>query len=205
MQISRSYTPTFANLDLDAYIENKLSDTNLHFLIKTYPKGTLTPSLSELKLGSQIDISNPLGTFSVDLLKHVQHIFLFAAGTGITPMFKLLQFINYICQKDRVKKKVTLLNFNKTLQDIIWREQLQTVKDNDFFQFDCTQVLSQDQDWNGYQGRINKELLENFVPMEMEGKKLACICGPIPFTKEAYNLLNNTFNFSVDEIVKFEG
>ena len=58
----------------------------------------------------------------------LRHLVLVAAGTGFTPMPKLLQhFVAFInkrasTQNKNIPSSVTLLFFNKTLKDIIWEE-----------------------------------------------------------------------------------
>ena len=57
----------------------------------------------------------------------LQHLILVAAGTGFTPMAKVLQY--FVAQKSAEKQNrkssssfATFLNFNKTSNDIIWKE-----------------------------------------------------------------------------------
>ena len=56
------------------------------------------------------------------------HLILVAAGTGFTPMPKLLQYFVAYRNENATKRKivqpssVTLLCFNKTTKDIIWKE-----------------------------------------------------------------------------------
>ena len=58
----------------------------------------------------------------------IRHLLLVAAGTGFTPMPKLLQyFVPFINEKasklnKAIPSSVTFLCFNKTLNDIIWKE-----------------------------------------------------------------------------------
>ena len=58
----------------------------------------------------------------------LRHLVLVAAGTGFTPMPKLLQYFVAIVNEKAGKLKtalpssLTLLFFNKTFEDIIWKE-----------------------------------------------------------------------------------
>ena len=206
-EIVRSYTPTFQDLDLTAYNENSSSqnDKNLHFLIKSYTQGALTPKLEALEIGSEIDFSHPMGTFNQDLLKKPTFITLLSAGTGFTPMCKVIQWIFHLSQKDKIKRHVLLLNFNKTEQDIIWHENLTRIPSNDYFEFKLENVLSQDENWTGHKGRVSHDLLEILLPKTDNAMKLACICGPIPFTKNCDKLLQEDFLYKKEEVWKFEG
>ena len=76
------------------------------------------------------------GTFNLGRLSSrleetlpLQHLILVAAGTGFTPMAKILQYFMAVAQrsaeKDNQKSSpsfATFLNFNKTSNDIIWKE-----------------------------------------------------------------------------------
>jgi cytochrome-b5 reductase len=55
-----------------------------------------------------------------------QTLVLIAAGTGLTPMIRI---VNYVIKQINEKKdfKVFLLFFNKTQKDILCREELQTI------------------------------------------------------------------------------
>ena len=126
IDIDRSYTPVFADLDLTAYEnEEKRYDKNLHFLIKIYPQGVLTPNLQKLEIGSEIEISLQTGKFNAEILKEAKNIILLAAGTGITPMCKLIQYVQVLNKQDDIKRHITLLDFNKTRQDIIWFDEFE--------------------------------------------------------------------------------
>ena len=204
IEIERSYTPVFKDLGLNPFDSN--FDSNLHFLIKTYTIGLLTPHLEDLPIGGKMDISNPIGSFNANIFKKSDFILLLAAGTGITPMCKVIQFINDYCTKNKSKKRILLLNFNKTKDDIIWRNQLENLKKSEEFQFEIENILSQDEQWNGYKGRISADLLTKMLPKLSENEqKLACFCGPIPFTRTGYQLLQDSFSFKKEEVWKFEG
>lgn len=207
-EIVRSYTPTFQDLNLNAYEEKSphQNDKNLHFLIKTYPLGALTPKLDSLNIGTEIDLSYPMGNFNQEILKNATFITLMAAGTGFTPMCKVIQMVYYFSQKEKSKKQILLMNFNKTEKDIIWYDSLTRISNNEYFEFKIENILSQDQNWNGHKGRISKNLLETVLPkLENTAKKLACICGPIPFTRDCVRILEQDFLYQNNELWKFEG
>jgi ferredoxin-NADP reductase len=99
MEISRSYTP----VRLFHTVEETPS-LSLHFLIKVYPEGALTPQLGKLSPGDQVCVSDHTGSFSTDKLSSCQSIYLLAAGTGCTPIFSLLHELSQI--KTQVQTKL---------------------------------------------------------------------------------------------------
>jgi cytochrome-b5 reductase len=66
------------------------------------------------------------GTFDLTRIDMCQTLILIAAGTGLTPMIRIL---NYVIKQISSKKdiNVILLFFNKTQNDILCRDELQTI------------------------------------------------------------------------------
>ncbi|XP_023506520.2 cytochrome b5 reductase 4 isoform X2 [Equus caballus] len=150
--------------------------------------------------GDFVFVSNPEGNFKTSQFQELEDLFLLAAGTGFTPMVKLL---NYALANIPSLRKVKLMFFNKTEDDIIWRSQLEelTFKDK---RFDVEFVLSAPiSEWNGKQGHVSPALLSEFLKRSSDKSKvLICICGPTPFTEQGIKFLHE-LNFSKDEIHSF--
>lgn len=91
-ELIRSYTPIPDDLsscktsDCPSTAE---SPRKLHFLIKIYTEGPFTSLLDRLNEGSSIEVSHPIGTFTDSQWKG-QNVVAVAAGTGITPMVRLI-------------------------------------------------------------------------------------------------------------------
>ena len=60
------------------------------FVIKRYDYGKLTCHIHDLDVGSTIEIRGPIGNFKYGCNQH-SHITMIAAGTGITPMFQVME------------------------------------------------------------------------------------------------------------------
>lgn len=80
--------------------------------------------MCSVALGDQLSVSHHTGSFSTSQLEGYSEVLLLAAGTGITPMTKLLTF----CVSK--EKKTHIIFFNKTERDIIWREDLEDLQIN---------------------------------------------------------------------------
>ncbi|XP_028731363.1 cytochrome b5 reductase 4 isoform X2 [Peromyscus leucopus] len=150
--------------------------------------------------GDFVSVSSPEGNFEVSKLQDVEDLFLLAAGTGFTPMVYVL---NYALTSMSSLRKVKLMFFNKTEDDIIWRCQLEKLALKDK-RFDVEFVLSApSSEWNGKQGHVSPALLSEFLQRSLENSRVfLCICGPTPFTDEGIRLLHD-LNFSTDEIHGF--
>ncbi|XP_050996770.1 cytochrome b5 reductase 4 [Acomys russatus] len=199
-EIVKPYTPVSDSL-LSDFKEPVLPPNKyIYFLIKIYPDGLFTPELDRLQIGDFVSVSNPEGNFKVSKLQEVEDLFLLAAGTGFTPMVNVLK---YALTYTSSLRKVKLMFFNKTEDDIIWRSQLEKLALKDK-RFDVEFVLSApSSEWNGKQGHVSRPLLSAFLQRSLENSRVfVCICGPPPFTDEGIRLLHD-LSFSDDEIHGF--
>ncbi|KAM5284599.1 cytochrome b5 reductase 4 isoform 5-T5 [Hipposideros larvatus] len=199
-EIVKPYTPVSHSL-LSELTEPVLPNNKyIYFLIKIYPAGLFTPELDHLRIGDFVSVSSPEGNFKISQFQELEDLFLLAAGTGFTPMVKIL---NYALTNIPSLRKVKLMFFNKTEDDIIWRSQLENLAFKDK-RYDVEFVLSAPtSEWTGKQGHISPALLSEFLKRSLDKSKvLICICGPTPFTEQGIRLLHD-LNFSKDEIHSF--
>ncbi|XP_022652828.1 cytochrome b5 reductase 4-like isoform X1 [Varroa jacobsoni] len=196
---TRSYTPVVPSLEAAA--RSPSSDgRRIHLLIKIYDKGQMTQKLDSMSVGDQILMADSVGTFVVHRYVELENLVLLGAGTGFTPMVRMILWALYNC-KDI--KQVRLMSFHKTFNDIIWREQLEYLQQTDK-RFIHDIILSEaDDSWTGKTGRIRSELLRDTIPSERDGKLLVGICGPPPFTAAAAKLLQDS-GYTSTAIHRFE-
>ena len=97
--------------------------------------GKMSQYIENLKIGETLDFTGPkgrldykgCGSFKIDGIKksdptrdsHVTEIGMIAGGSGITPMWQIIQDVFQNCQND--KTKIHLLFANKTEGDILLR------------------------------------------------------------------------------------
>ncbi|XP_042890447.1 cytochrome b5 reductase 4-like isoform X3 [Penaeus japonicus] len=186
--VVKPYTPVTASLKVG---EEEEVGRKIYIFIKIYEGGALTPALDELPIGSSIDVSFPEGTFTPDKLTAATvtatDVALLAAGTGITPMIRVM------LAALQNEKRVHLILFNKTEEDIPWKEELNTLLSDHSSLLKVTHVLSKAEDsWSGLRGHIRQDLLEDLLP-KCEDKHAVhlCVCGPTVFTKLALNLFKD--------------
>ena len=114
-EILRPYTPV---TDLNSLSVE--TDSSLRFLIKIYPDGALTPGLGRLCPGDLVTISDHLGSFSMTQIPDTGSVTLLAAGTGITPMVAILTSL----QARKQRPTLRLVTFDRSTEDIIWKDQV---------------------------------------------------------------------------------
>lgn len=198
-EIVRPYTPVDQNLAAASHHSSQESD--LYLMIKVYPDGVLTPHLNSLHIGDRISVSGPEGTFSLRPLRDVTHLYLLAAGTGFTPMARLIQLA--LQDLDTIRK-TKLLFFNRREEDILWRSELDELAANNE-RFQVAYVLSEPcESWTERKGRVDESMLKDFLNRPDGSKCYVCVCGPTAFTELTTGLLKQQ-GFSEEELHAFQG
>ncbi|NXL27199.1 NB5R4 reductase, partial [Glaucidium brasilianum] len=181
-EVVKPYTPVLPFLPLDLKEPSRHDGAYMYLMIKIYSCGLFTQALDNVQIGDYISVSNPEGNFKKSQLQTSEELFLLAAGTGFTPMVKLLS-----CALTEVSclRRVKLIFFNKTEDDILWRNQLEQLALKDE-RFEVQFILSQPtKDWVGKQGKISLSLLSESVKRSKKDSKVfICVCGPTPFTEQ---------------------
>ncbi|NXD34805.1 NB5R4 reductase, partial [Copsychus sechellarum] len=181
-EVVKPYTPVLPFLPLDFQEPPRHDGVHIYLMIKIYSHGLFTQALDHLQIGDYISVSNPEGNFKKSQVQTSEDLLLLAGGTGFTPMVKLL---NFALTEVSSVRTVKLIFFNKTEDDILWRNQLEQLALKDE-RFEVQFILSQpSKDWVGKQGNISSSLLSEFVKRSRrDSKVLICICGPTPFTEQ---------------------
>jgi ring-1,2-phenylacetyl-CoA epoxidase subunit PaaE len=147
--------------------------------IKQIPGGVFsTYANTKLKSGDTIELMEPSGNFYVD----VQPIFpknyiSFAAGSGITPMLSIIK-THLLSEPNSTFK---LFYLNRTVKSIIFKEEIEQLK-NEFFQrFQVFYFLTKEQrDIPFLNGRFDTEKLNVLTKtfIDIEDTDHCFICGP---------------------------
>ncbi|KAM3614041.1 uncharacterized protein V6R79_009001 [Siganus canaliculatus] len=198
-EVVRPYTPVDQTLAATSHQSQR--DSDLYLMIKIYPDGVLSPHLSSLQPGDQISVSGPEGIFSLRPLRDVTYLYLLAAGTGFTPMARLIRLA--LMEFDTIRK-TKLLFFNRQEEDILWRSELdQMAAENERFQ--VVYVLSEPSaGWTGRRGRVEESMLKENLTRPAGSKCYVCVCGPTAFTELTMGLLKQQ-GFSDEELHAFQG
>ncbi|XP_066994666.2 cytochrome b5 reductase 4 [Anabrus simplex] len=189
-EVVRPYTPVPPALIRDHTPPSWRVDC-LCLMVKSYPMGVLSSWLCGLRPGQTVPVSEPQGSFHPNFLMNCTHLYLVAAGTGLTPMLGLIHWALGARSKCQ---KVSLMFLNRTLADILWKDQMEQLAAEDS-RFSVLHVLSDAvADWEGQRGRIDLSLLQNFLPSTVPDAAsppscFICVCGPTAFTELTEKLL----------------
>ncbi|GAA5859346.1 hypothetical protein JCM1840_004573 [Sporobolomyces johnsonii] len=168
--VIRPYTPTTA-----PDVEGKLE-----LLIKHYPDGVMTEHIFKLKPGDELAFKGPIPKFPYKA-NEFESIALIAGGSGITPMWQILQAVN---ANPEDKTKATLIFSNVTEEDILLRKEFEELAKSKPDQFSVVFVLDKPpKGWTGPTGYLNgeavKAALKGFgTEPEKKEKVKVFVCGP---------------------------
>lgn len=164
-EIVRSYTPTSTDEDRGYF----------DLLVKTYANGNVSKYLSTLKLGDKVRIRGPKGHFNYrnGLVKKFAMV---AGGTGITPMYQIIQAI---AGDPSDNTEVTLIYANVNFDDILLKKELDDIAATNK-NIKIHYVLNNPPEvWEGYVGFVTPAILQATIPAASSDVKLL-LCGPPP-------------------------
>jgi len=155
------------------------TDAQLRIGIKKVAGGLFSNWASEkLAPGQVIEAMPPMGNFFVPLEATLKRHFVgFAAGSGITPLLSIVK----TTLKAEPHSTFTLFYGNRASSSIMFREELEDLKNEHLDRFSLIHVLSREQqDIDLFNGRLNKEkcdqLLDHWI--DVSTIDTAFICGP---------------------------
>lgn len=162
--IKRPYTPI------------KVTENTIEFRIKIYEKGNLTKYLEKEK--KEIKISEPILKLEYINNKY-SNIIMIAGGTGITPMYQILQYVSKFSNENITN--FTLFFCNKTINDIFLVNELNKIKTILNNKLNIIHIIESCNDnINNYEkGFIRKSILEKYLINLKD--KLIYVCGPPAF------------------------
>lgn len=147
--------------------------------VKKVPGGQFSTYANDvLKKGDELEIMPPLGKFTIqcDSERKGQYIF-FASGSGITPVISLIKSI----LSKEPRSHITLFYGNRTIEDIMFREELDALKNNNMRRLSLHHIISRErQNSPFYNGRIDAEKCEIFSKVFFipEAVDRYFLCGP---------------------------
>jgi ring-1,2-phenylacetyl-CoA epoxidase subunit PaaE len=133
---------------------------------------------SKMNIGDYLEVSTPSGNFKInETFYNYQSVVLFAAGSGITPIISIVKEL----LKTQSNSFITLFYGNKGLNDVIFREQLENLKNQHLNRLSINHIFSRENTGNAIQyGRINRQktldIFNSFLSQIPIDKVF--ICGP---------------------------
>ena len=149
--------------------------------IKRVDGGTFSTWANEnLRPGDEIDAMPPMGKFFTPIEPDANKEYLgFAGGSGITPVLSIIKTV----LADEPASRFTLVYANRAISSIMFREELEDLKNTYLGRFSVIHVLEQEgQEIDLFTGRIGAEKMKALFSHWLDAKAVdtAFICGPEP-------------------------
>lgn len=137
----------------------------------------MTKHIHSMKPGDKLAIKGPIPKWPYKA-NEFDEIALVAGGSGITPMWQVMQ---QIASDPKDKTKVTLLYSNKSESDILLREEFDKLAKTDE-RFKVVYGLDKaPKGWTGFEGYVTPEILTKYLPLPAKAEKVKIfVCGPPP-------------------------
>nr|VZI43183.1 unnamed protein product [Spirometra erinaceieuropaei] len=220
----RPYTPCCVEFEPMARQENEPPANSLDLLVKVYELGCVSTMLDKLQPDDSLQVSLPVGKMFPSVLsgspgdhedssKPWRHIYMLAAGSGITPFLRVLLYYSQLSLLDKkdaaaaaAVPKLRLLWFNRTLPDIVLGEELSQLVSRLQPRLTVQHILSEEDDAgdqrrpNIISGRLTEDLMRSIIDREQHSRlpdaTLWMICGPPGFNTAAVRILETLKEYS---------
>lgn len=170
-------------------------DATLQVAVKRVPKGVVSNHInSHLKPGDKVEVMPPQGHFTCELRPdQKKDYYLFAGGSGITPMLSIAKTV----VEREPKSRVLLYYANRNEESIMFRQELERLEQRYRGQLVVRHILSQPRTekkggflgffakkivhWEGETGRIDARRAQNFLDEHNPGDNRPAeyfLCGP---------------------------
>jgi ring-1,2-phenylacetyl-CoA epoxidase subunit PaaE len=174
-----------------------VADSDFKITVKKVPGGRGSTYLcQQLKEGDTLLTTPPAGQFfKPTLATGGTHYFLFAAGSGITPVYSILKTVLSASPLNLV----TMVFCNRNEDSIIYREELQKWSEQYPSQLRLIHTLTKPSDsWKGRKGRIESQFVKEILQNNSEWKQSPTtkpsaqehyLCGPVDFMNSIRTVL----------------
>ena len=156
-------------------------DEGLQVGIKRVDGGAFsTWANTELRAGMTVEAMEPMGTFHAPIAPDAAHSYIgFAGGSGITPVLSIMKTL----LTAEPNSRFTLIYANRGVNTIMFREELEDLKNQHMDQLTVIHILESDaQEIDLFTGRVDGEkcaaLFAHWI--DIKAVKTAFICGPEP-------------------------
>ncbi len=176
-------------------IKNGTNELRKHFTISSSPtekdyleftkkltESEFSNALNASKIGDSADISVPYGNFTFE--GEYKKICMLSGGIGITPLRSICRY----CTDMQLGTEIILIYGNRTEQDIVFREELEKMQEQNKNLKVVFTIDQPDETWIGGKGKINAETMKKEVPDYLE--RVFYTSGPPGMVEAIVNLLS---------------
>jgi len=157
--------------------------------IERLDDGEVSPYLCDvLGVGDGLELRGPIGGYFVWDVTQGGPLLLVAGGSGIVPLMAMLRHYVAAERSLRANVAVRLLYSARTVDDVIYRDELQQLADCPEIRVAMALTRAAPEGWTGYRRRIDRAMLKE-VGWPAAAEPRAFVCGPTPLVESVANLL----------------
>ncbi|BAI75984.1 phenylacetic acid degradation NADH oxidoreductase (plasmid) [Azospirillum sp. B510] len=167
-----------------------VGEGELRVAVKTVDGGLFSTHANQsLAPGAVLEVMTPMGRFHTPIDPAASRTYVaFAAGSGITPVMSILKTV----LAREPKSRFVLVYGNRTVSSIIFREELEDLKNRHIGRLAIHHVLSREPEEAGLLGgRIGAALVRELCAGSLKAEDIdaAFLCGPQPMVEEVRDAL----------------
>ena len=160
-------------------------DPHLVLTVERLDDGEVSPYLvGELQPGDKLELRGPVGGYFVWTVEVGGPVLLVAGGSGVVPLMAMLR--HRVASGDATAFR--LLYSSRSLDEVIYRDELERLAANDGIEVVHTLTRSQPEGWTGYSRRIDEGMLRE-VSWPREERPRVYVCGPTRLVESVANTL----------------
>jgi ferredoxin-NADP reductase len=155
-------------------------DGRLTLTVDRLEDGEVSPYLTDVLMrGDKLELRGPIGGYFAWETRDGGPLLLVAGGSGVVPLMAMIR--HRAAAGSEVPTR--LLYSSRSFEEIIYREELEKLASNDAsLEVIHTLTRSKPQGWDGYDRRIDAEMLAE-VAWPPDESPLAFVCGPTPLVE----------------------
>ena len=139
-----------------------------------------------IRPGDEIELRGPIGGPFTWTRNLGGPLLLVAGGSGVVPLISMLRHRHCVARE----VPAVLLYSSRSLEDIIFREELERLAAEANVSVLHTLTRSRPEGWDGYARRIDRRMLEDALSY-LDGAPHAYVCGPTPLVESVADELVN--------------
>ena len=175
----------------------------LEITVKRVPGGLVSNWLADnLKVGDEIQISGPKGKFCLVPGQIPKKVLFLSGGSGVTPLMSMTRWLCDVSANVNVK----FFNSIRSPKDFIFQKELEhlTSQYRMFEPIICTTSRKSDENWQGLEGRITREMIQQ-IASDLHDRHIY-MCGPEGFMDAVKDMLKElNFNLANLHLESFGG
>ena len=153
----------------------------LELTVVRFDEGEVSPYLTTVAdVGDQFEVRGPIGGWFVWDGNDPTPVLLIGGGSGVVPLVAMMRHHARVNSTAAMR----LVYSARTIDDVIYRDELQTLADSASRALTLTLTRAAPSTWPGHHGRVDRQLLDE-VGWPPQARPRCFVCGPTPFVEAA--------------------